>query len=181
MQPLYINSFANAKTIGEIDLWRESHRENIKCKNAIDRLVSDRYNGSQLPRSIIEDACEEYGIDRVGWVLANTVNESEYDGRYRPSTKLWAKTVYGIPNERWNNQNMKNLINSIKNKCNKAMISAKTAIESTTGEGYIDTGVKIIIGVVIGGVILAGLYALFNTTIMPTLTTKIQGFFNYKG
>lgn len=76
---------------------------------------------------------------------------------------------------------MKNLINSIKNKCNKAMISAKTAIESTTGEGYIDTGVKIIIGVVIGGVILAGLYALFNTTIMPTLTTKIQGFFNYKG
>lgn len=76
---------------------------------------------------------------------------------------------------------MNNLINSIKNKCNKAMISAKTAIESTTGEGYIDTGVKIIIGVVIGGVILAGLYALFNTTIMPTLTTKIQGFFNYKG
>lgn len=104
MRPLYINSFANAKAIGEIDLWRESHRENIKCKNAIDRMVSDRYNGSQLPRSIIEDACEEYGIDRVGWVLANTVNESEYDGRYRPGTKLWAKTVYGIPDERWNSE-----------------------------------------------------------------------------
>lgn len=67
-------------------------------------MVSDRYNGSQLPRSIIEDACEEYGIDRVGWVLANTVNENEYDGRYRPGTKLWAKTVYGIPNERWNSE-----------------------------------------------------------------------------
>ena len=45
---------------------------------------------------------------------------------------------------------MKNLINSIKNKFNKAVVSAKTAIESTSGEGYIDTGVKIIIGVVIG-------------------------------
>lgn len=76
---------------------------------------------------------------------------------------------------------MKKLINSIKNKCNKAMISAKTAIKSTTGEGYIDTGVKIIIGVVIGGVILAGLYTLFNTTIMPTLTTKISEMFSYTG
>lgn len=102
MQPLYINSFANAKAIGEIDLWRESHRENIKCKNAIDRMVSDRYNGSQLPCSIIEDACAEFGIDRVGWVLANTVNESEYDGRYRPGTKLWAKTAYVIPSDHRN-------------------------------------------------------------------------------
>ncbi len=76
---------------------------------------------------------------------------------------------------------MKKLINSIKNKCNSAIISAKTAIESTSGEGYIDTGVKIIIGVVIGGVILAGLYALFNTTIIPTLTSKITQMFNYAG
>jgi hypothetical protein len=76
---------------------------------------------------------------------------------------------------------MKKLINSIKNKCNSAIISAKTAIESTSGEGYIDTGVKIIIGVVIGGVLLAGLYALFNTTIIPTLTSKIAQMFNYAG
>ena len=76
---------------------------------------------------------------------------------------------------------MKKLINSIKNKFNSAVVSAKTAIESTSGEGYIDTGVKIIIGVVIGGVILAGLYALFNTTIIPTLTTKITQMFSYAG
>ena len=76
---------------------------------------------------------------------------------------------------------MKKLINSIKNKFNKAVVSAKTAIESTSGEGYIDTGVKIIIGVVIGGVIRAGLYALSNTTMIPTLTTKIGEMFNYGG
>ena len=76
---------------------------------------------------------------------------------------------------------MKKLFNSIKTKVNSAIISARTAIESTSGEGYIDTGVKIIIGVVIGGVILAGLYALFNTTIIPTLTTKITQMFNYAG
>ncbi len=76
---------------------------------------------------------------------------------------------------------MKKLINSIKNKINGMAVSAKTAIESKSGEGYIDTGVKIIIGVVIGGVILAGLYALFNTTIIPTLTTKITEMFSYSG
>ena len=76
---------------------------------------------------------------------------------------------------------MKKLFNSIKTKVNSAIISARTAIESTSGEGYIDTGVKIIIGVVIGGVLLAGLYALFNTTIIPTLTSKIAQMFNYAG
>ena len=76
---------------------------------------------------------------------------------------------------------MKKLINSIKNKTNSAIISANTAIESTAGEGYVDTGVKIIVGVVIGGVILAGLYTLFNGTVIPTLTTKIGDMFNYAG
>lgn len=68
-----------------------------------------------------------------------------------------------------------------KNRLNRAIVSTKTAIQSTSGEGYVDTGVKIIIGVVIGGVILAGLYALFNTTVIPTLTNKITEMFNYKG
>ena len=76
---------------------------------------------------------------------------------------------------------MKKLINSIKNKLNSIAISAKTAIASTSGEGYIDTGVKIIIGVVIGGVILAGLYALFNNVVIPNLNAEITDMFNYAG
>ena len=76
---------------------------------------------------------------------------------------------------------MKKFFNSIKNKLGKAFATVKATVESTTGEGYIDTGVKIIVGVVVGGVILAGLYALFNTTIIPTLTEKISGMFNYAG
>ena len=76
---------------------------------------------------------------------------------------------------------MKKFIKSLENKANSAIISTKTAIESTTGEGYVDTGVKIIVGVVIGGVILAGLYTLFDGTVIPTLTTKIGEMFNYAG
>ena len=69
----------------------------------------------------------------------------------------------------------------IKNKVNSAIISAKCAVANKKAEGYVDSGVKILIAVVIGALLLAGLYTLFNTTIMPTVTTKIQGLFNYAG
>ena len=76
---------------------------------------------------------------------------------------------------------MRKFINNVKNKATKAYISAKTAITAKKGEGYIDTALKIIIAVVIGGLLLAGLYTLFNVTVMPTLETKIDGFFEYSG
>ena len=76
---------------------------------------------------------------------------------------------------------MKKIIENIKKNCNAFATRTKTALAGKTGEGYIDTVLKIIIGVVIGGVILAGLYALFNTTVIPTLTSKIGEMFNYGG
>ena len=76
---------------------------------------------------------------------------------------------------------MKKFFKNIKNRAERAVVSVQTTLESKKAEGYVDTGVKIIIGVVIGGVVLAGLYALFNTTIIPTLTTKIAQMFSYAG
>ena len=58
---------------------------------------------------------------------------------------------------------------------------AHAALEGTVAEAYADTGVKILIAVVIGALLLGGLYALFNTTIMPTVTEKIEGLFDYAG
>ena len=69
---------------------------------------------------------------------------------------------------------MKKTINTIATR-------AKTALANNRGEGYVDTGVKILIAVVIGALLLAGLYTLFNTTIMPTVTTKVTDLFNYQG
>ena len=74
---------------------------------------------------------------------------------------------------------MKKIINKIQNKINALSIRAKTAIENVKGEGYVDTGVKIIIAVVVGAVILGGLYALFDGVILPTLETEIGGMFDY--
>ena len=74
---------------------------------------------------------------------------------------------------------MKNFMNKIKAKANSLAIRAKTTIENVRAEGYVDTGVKIIIAVVVGAVILGGLYALFNGVILPRLNTEIGEMFNY--
>ena len=80
---------------------------------------------------------------------------------------------------------MKKFFNSITTKINAMATRAKTdvsaAAASTAGEGYVDSGVKILIAVVIGALLLGGLYALFNTTIMPTVTSKITELFNFAG
>ncbi|WP_138307993.1 MULTISPECIES: DUF6133 family protein [unclassified Clostridium] len=41
--------------------------------------------------------------------------------------------------------------------------------------------IKILLCVVLGALLLAGLYALFNDTVLPTLTRRIQEMFNYAG
>ena len=74
---------------------------------------------------------------------------------------------------------MKKLINKINSKATELVIRAKTVLASKSGEGYIDTAVKIIIGVVVGGVILVGLYALFNGVVLPRLNTEIGNMFDY--
>ncbi len=76
---------------------------------------------------------------------------------------------------------MKKIINTIQNKFAAIATRSKTALANTRGEGYVDTGVKILIAVVIGALLLAGLYTLFNTTIMPTVTSKVTELFNYQG
>ena len=72
-------------------------------------------------------------------------------------------------------------VETVKTILTRKVAQTKAALASAVGEGYVDSGVKIIIAVVVGGVILAGLYALFKTTILPNLNTEIGKMFNYSG
>ena len=76
---------------------------------------------------------------------------------------------------------MKKLFNSIRSKVNDMTTRAIVAVSNAKAEGYVDSGVKILIAVVIGALLLSLLYGLFNTTIMPTVTKKITDLFNLKG
>ena len=57
----------------------------------------------------------------------------------------------------------------------------KDSLKDKKGEGYVDTGVKVLMAVVIGALVLGGLYALFKAIILPTMETKITEMFNYQG
>ena len=57
----------------------------------------------------------------------------------------------------------------------------KNKLAERSGEGYVDTAIKILIAVVLGALLLAGLYSLFNDTVLPTLVSRVQEMFNYGG
>lgn len=99
MKELYRNSLKEAKRLQEIGKWRESHKENVRCRDEIDRLVSENFDGMHLNREIVKEICSEFGIDRTQWVLANTVKELDGDGRFRPDTQEWAKQICILPDE----------------------------------------------------------------------------------
>ena len=75
-------------------------------------------------------------------------------------------------------------VDSVVDKRNELMskvVLAKAALSNNQGEGYIDTAVKILIAVVLGALLLAGLYALFGDVVMPTLEQRIRNMFNFAG
>ena len=63
--------------------------------------------------------------------------------------------------------------------CARTRLSAPLC--STRGEGYIDTAIKILIAVVLGALLLAGLYTLFGDTVLPTVTERVEEMFDYNG
>ena len=63
----------------------------------------------------------------------------------------------------------------------RLVIRSNTMLAATRGENFVDSGIKILIAVVIGALLLGGLYALFGDTIMPTVTQKVKDMFNFKG
>lgn len=87
---------------------------------------------------------------------------------------------------------MKNMMNKVSAKVNnlavrgyvkslQAKAKIKDTLTSQSGEGFVDTALKILISVVVGALLLAGLYMLFKDTILPTLTERIKELFDYKG
>lgn len=49
------------------------------------------------------------------------------------------------------------------------------------GEGALNTAITILISVVLGALILAGLYALIGDVVLPELEERIIDMFNYNG
>ena len=72
---------------------------------------------------------------------------------------------------------MRNLKNKFLMKKACASERMKEVLKNERGDFYISDGVKIIIAVVLGALLLAALTAIFNDTVIPRITSAIEGLF----
>ena len=63
----------------------------------------------------------------------------------------------------------------------RPVLSVNRLIHEEKAENFVDTAIKILMAVVIGALLLAGLYKLFADTVLPTLTQRVAEMFNYSG
>ena len=95
---MYIFSATFAKEHGELEKYRASHRANVDCKNAIEDAIADHYRDNRLDTSCVNEVINRFGMERVAFVLANTVQDKDWDGRISADNKAWAKEA-PIPND----------------------------------------------------------------------------------
>lgn len=72
---------------------------------------------------------------------------------------------------------MRKIFYNVKTKTTGAINRAKSVLNNERGDFYISDGVKIIIAVVLGALLLGALTTLFNNTVIPRITQEITNLF----
>ena len=83
---------------------------------------------------------------------------------------------------------VKNVVKTVRNFFSDRIRKVRTVLARMTavaacarGENYVDSGVKILIAVVVGALLLAGLYALFGDVVLPSVTQRVTDMFIFNG
>lgn len=63
------------------------------CGSDIEKGISTHFDGMHLNTDFIANLYALYGEERMNYVLANTVQMSDGDGRYSPGNKAWAEEI----------------------------------------------------------------------------------------
>ena len=96
--PVYHQSGSYARLNGELDAYRASAQANQACKAAIEQIIRENFDGIRLPRGLAERIIDQFGPERVAWMLANTIRQKMHDGRFGLDNKNWALNVPVQPN-----------------------------------------------------------------------------------
>jgi hypothetical protein len=76
---------------------------------------------------------------------------------------------------------MKKIMKNAKEKLINLAIKTKVIFADQRGEAFIDSAIKILLSVVVGALLLAGIYALFGDIVLPELENRIQDMFDFAG
>lgn len=91
--PVYPYPADHAREQGELDVYRASFRANVSCKDAIEAAIRDNYHDNRLDAAAVGQVAEQFGQERMLYVLAATVRHFDYDGRISQDNKRWANTI----------------------------------------------------------------------------------------
>ena len=96
--PVYPYPADHAREQGELDAYRASFRANVSCKDAIEAAIRDNYHDNRLDTAAVGQVAEQFGQERMLYVLAATVRHFDYDGRISRDNKRWANTIPAYQN-----------------------------------------------------------------------------------
>ena len=96
---VYKHTLDYARQNGELEVYRASRKLNIECAKAIRDAIWDNYKDNRLDTKCVKDVISKFGAKRTMYVLANTIQQQDWDGRYSPDNKCWAKSVV-IPQDK---------------------------------------------------------------------------------
>lgn len=92
--PVYPYPADHAREQGELDVYRASFRANVSCKEAIEAAIREHYRDNRLDAgAAVRQVAEQFGQERMLYVLAATVRHFDYDGRISRDNKRWANTI----------------------------------------------------------------------------------------
>lgn len=92
--PIYKGSYEYAYQHGEEEQHLASNRANIACRDAIDKAIAHHYHDSCLnTEAAVKEVVQQFGYERMFYVLANTVQSMDRDGRVSRNNKEWAQTI----------------------------------------------------------------------------------------
>lgn len=91
--PVYPHTLAHAMEDGAVDEYLDSRKLNMDCKRGIEKAIADNFDGMHLKEESIKPVIEEFGQERVAFILANTIQELSYDGRFSRERKMWAESI----------------------------------------------------------------------------------------
>lgn len=91
--PVYPYPADHAQENGELDAYRASFRANVSCKEGIEAAIRDNYHDNRLDTAAVGQVAEQFGQERMLYVLAATVRHFDYDGRISRDNKRWANTI----------------------------------------------------------------------------------------
>ena len=90
---VYMGTLEKAMQERNVDAYLDSRKLNIDCKNAIEQAITENFDGMSLNPDTAIDVIGKYGEERVAFVLANTLKQLSYDGRFSDGNKRWADGI----------------------------------------------------------------------------------------